>query len=460
MYRKVLVPGKQSIMQKWRKKLGYNQVVFVFESLFAGFYVVITRSITPIFLVATGYTLQDLLIINAVAGAFALLIGLLLYKYASRSVSKSKLVTVHVIERIMWFLIPIGVGSREFIALLYGLALASTLPTSAFLQTTMLSTLDEESYKRTLMLRGVAGGISSIIGQLTAVFTLMTTHSLIKYYMLYQAAFIVGLISSIAVSLVPFKGVIKGLTLRAEEEVEVKATNIYLLLVILLSASTLLSISWVPRIMRDLGAPDYIAALIGFVQTVTNIFSSIFWVRQDIKNYRYAITTLSLTPILVYFTPIPLLHIVIAIIYSFSFVGASLYAAIAYSSLVKKLGVLRAGILLSSAGSFATVLAGLTGYLLSSSTFLVFLGSSIYGLLGLTIALVSIPELAIVKPTYTRIYSRILYYTSVTGYSLTIYSLGESAKLTLKFSALIISLLILYIIYKTLYYIILFTRGG
>ena len=459
MYRKVFTPGKHSIMQKWRR-LGYNQVVFVFESLFAGFYVVVTRSITPIFLVATGYTLQDLLIINAIAGTLALLIGVLLYKYASKSVSKHKLVVAHVTERIMWFLIPFGIGSKEYIALLYGLALASTLPTSVFLQTTMLSTLDEEAYRKTLMLRGVTGGISSIIGQLTTVFTLMATRSLTKYYMLYQAAFIVGLISSITILMASFKGIVKGLTLKAEEEVEVKATNIYLLLVVLLTASTLLNISWVPRIMRDLGAPDYIAALIGFTQTLTNIFSSIFWIRQDIKSYRYAIMSLSLIPLLVYFTPIPLLHIVIAIIYSFSFVGTSLYAAIAYSSLVKKLGVMRAGILLSSASSFATVLAGLTGYILSSSTFLVFLGSSIYGLLGLSIALVSIPELAIVKPAYTRVYSRILYYTSVTGYSLTIYSLGESAKLTLKFSALVISLLILFIIYKTLYYIILLTRGG
>ena len=68
-------------------------------------------------------------------------------------------------------------------------------------------------------------------------------------------------------------------------EEEVKAVNIYLLLILLLSASNLLSISWVPRIMRDLGAPDYFAASIGFTQTLANIVMSMFWIRQGYIKY-------------------------------------------------------------------------------------------------------------------------------------------------------------------------------
>ncbi len=435
------------------------EIIFTLESLFAGFYVVITRGVTPIFLVVHGYSLQDLLLLSTIAGLLALLIGLIMYRYSSRIVSKKRLLVAHVVERIAWFLIPFGVGSRGLIAILYGFALASTLPTSVYIQAAMLTLFDENTYRRVVVWRGVSGGISSIAGQVTMVLILAFLKTPTKYLILYQIAFFIGILSSIIVSLTPFKIKTVHMTLKTSEEVEVKAANIYLLLVILLASSTLLSISWIPRVINDLGAPDYLAAMIGFIQTLTSIFSSLFWASRSVRSYRYAIILLSLSPIIVYLTPIPLLHLGVAVIYSFSFIGTSLYSAIAYAGLVKRLGVFRAGTLLSSASSMATVLAGSIGYLVASSPITVFIVSSILGFIGLSIALVSIPELAIVKPAYTRFYSRVIYHTSIAGYTFTLYSLTESAKLTLKLTALVFSLLVLYLIYRTLYYIMLLSGG-
>jgi hypothetical protein len=47
--------------------------IMVFEAFFGGFYVTITRGLTPIFLISTGYNARDLLLINGFAGLASLL---------------------------------------------------------------------------------------------------------------------------------------------------------------------------------------------------------------------------------------------------------------------------------------------------------------------------------------------------------------------------------------------------
>ena len=49
--------------------------IMVFEAFFGEFYFIITRSLTPIFLVNIGYSLGDLLLLNAFAGLLSLLIA-------------------------------------------------------------------------------------------------------------------------------------------------------------------------------------------------------------------------------------------------------------------------------------------------------------------------------------------------------------------------------------------------
>ncbi len=453
---------RQKIRERKSKASEWAFLLFVLEAFSGGFYVIISRGVTPIFLVASGYVLRDLLLLNVFAGLLSLLVALFLYRSMAYRVArrniKARIIAAMLIERVFWFTIPWGVGG-DYLIVLYALALASTIPTGVYLNIAFFTFFDEQRYRRLIAYRTMASSIASIVGQVIMITILAVGEPPWKYITLYTIAFSVGLISIALVSLAPLRRIELRIVRKVEEEAEIHAGNIYLLLVALLASSNLLSISWIPRLMRDLGAPDYLAASIGFIQTITNIFASMFWVRRRIASYRYAIILLATIPVLVSITPLPLAHLGIAMLYSFAFVGANFYAGITYASIVKRLGAPKASILLSSASALAIVLAGLVGYLLVFSTLLVFLAASIFSLIGLTIALIALPELAILPPSYTRLYSRVLYQSSITSYNFVLFTVSETARATLKFTILVVGVIILFVIYRTLYYLVILTGG-
>ena len=452
---------KQSKVASFRFKLGLVFFSFSAEALIAGFYIAVTRSITPILLIASGYRLEDILLVNGFAGLFSLVIGLALYKYGSRKISKLKLLIVHVLERTMWFTIPFMVGNKVLLTLVYGLAVASTLPTSIYMQSTILSSFNNMEYRRIVSVRTALASFSSILGHVFVVLTLATLSGQGKYLGLYETAFGIGILSSIIVALTP-KNVFKNSATMVRNgglEAEVKATNTFILLVAILSSYMLLNMAWTPRIMYDLKAPDYIAASIGFAQTVAAIGSSFFWANRNSRTYRYALIMLASMPLLVYTTLEPKFHIALALTYGFSIVGVNLYAARMYSGLVGEIGVFRAGLLLASTNSFALTLASIVGYSVSASPSMVFTASAILGIAGLTIALTGFPEFAIIPKNYVQLYSKIMYQTGVSSYNLAVCAVSESAKASLRIVGLSFTLILLFIIYRTLYYITVITGG-
>lgn len=434
-------------------------LLLVLEAIFGGFYVTVSRSITPIFLVVSGFILRELLILNVFAGLLSLSVALVLYYHGKPRGVKARLAVSLLLERIFWFLIPWFIDNRLLVTLIYASAIASTIPSNVFMYTVFFTCFEEQRYRRLIAYRTMAGAIASIIAQIMVVSTLAVGEGLWKYVLLYIIAFSVGLVSPMLIVLAPIHRVVFETIRRSEEEAEIEASNTYLLLVSLLASTNLLGISWIPRLMKDLGAPDYLAASIGFVQTLTNIFASVFWSHRNVSTYRYAILLLSFTPLIVYFTTIPYMHLGIAVIYSFSLIGANFYASIGFANLVKKLGVARASTLLSSANALAMVIGGMVGYLLVFSPVLVFIAASIFSLTGLIIALTALPELAIVPPNYTRLYARMLYTSSITSYNFIMFAVSETARTVLRFTGLVVGVIILYIIYRTLYYIVVLTGG-
>ena len=434
--------------------------IMVFEAFFGGFYFIITRSLTPIFLVSIGYSLGDLLLLNAFAGLLSLLIaqGLKNIRYSGVDI-RAPLLIAHVLERILWCSIPFFASDKVLIIIIYGLAMLVSIPTSFFLGLSFFSLFKNDLYRKLLSYRTIMSSIASILGQTTMIFVLAFITEPYKYFMLYYIAFAVGIVASIIITLSSQIKAVMPEKIEAGAEEEVKAVNIYLLLVLLLSASNLLSISWVPRIMRDLGAPDYFAALIGFTQTLANIVISMFWIRQGYIKYRYAITGLALTPLLVFMANDPYYHIPIAVLYSFSLVGTNFFASFVFSTIIHRIGAPKASILLSSSNAFALMIASSIGYFLSSVPFFVFLLACIFGFIGLVVALTAIPELALLPPSYTRLYSRTLYMTSIASYNFIVFTVSETVKATIKLLALIFALILLFIIYRTIYYIIVLSGG-
>jgi len=83
----------------------------VLEALTAGFYVNITRSLAPIFLAVIGYTIVDIVKLNATAYLFSTVLSYVVYTYREKFIRNIKkfLLTFHALERLFWgLLIPIS----------------------------------------------------------------------------------------------------------------------------------------------------------------------------------------------------------------------------------------------------------------------------------------------------------------------------------------------------------------
>ena len=66
---------RQRIRERKGKAEEWAFLLFVLEAVSGGFYVIISRGITPIFLVASGYMLRDLLLLNVFAGLLSLFVA-------------------------------------------------------------------------------------------------------------------------------------------------------------------------------------------------------------------------------------------------------------------------------------------------------------------------------------------------------------------------------------------------
>ncbi len=435
--------------------------LFVLESMFAGFYIAITRGLTPIFLVSIGYGLRDILFFNIIGGILSIIIVNLIYKIGPNTNIKRVLLLSHILERILWSSIVLGLYEKELATLFYIIALASIAPTSVFMSISLFMAFEDEKYRKVLSLRSAVGSATSILGQAIMTITLYTIRTYQKYAILYFLAFIIGVAGSVVTFHIPLREKRSLYKLKnTEVDAESKATNVFLALSFLLASINLLAISWVPRLMIDLNAPDYIAASIGFVQVFASIIASVFWANKRIESYRYALVLLSIIPLLVYITPMPLLHIIIAMINGFALVGANFFAGIMYSGLMKHLGIFKSATLLTATSIFASLIGNGVGYIVASiSTTLVFIVASMYGVLGLTIALLAVTEVSPLPKGMVRVYSRILYNSSMNSYLFIVFTISETAKTTLKIVALSLSFIILFLIYRILHYMMVYTSG-
>lgn len=433
------------------------------EALFGGFYLSVSRAVTPIFFVSSvGLGMQELLALNAVAGGIALAVSGMLYRFLKRGETgiKWRLVAALLLERLMWFMIPLMAWGEIPLALTYGLAIAASVPSGIFLYSVFMTFFEERVYRKLIAFRTMGSSAASIIGQLTVLTLLAFGSGPSKYWLLYLIAFSVSLVSILLIIMSPLSGIKIKKSAAVREESDVEAVNTFLILILILAGANLLSISWVPRLIKGLGSPDYYPAIITLTQTLTAVWASLFWSGRSLRMHRYAILLLALIPPMVYLVNVPEAHIGIAALYSFSFIGANLYVSAAYSRVVKGLGVLKASTLLTSGNSAALFAGSLLGYVLSHSLLAVFTAASVSVVAALAIALTAVQELAVVPKQYSRLYSKILYTSSLAGYNFIVITAEKTAKTTLRVTALLVTLGILYIIYRTLYYIILLSRGG
>ncbi|RLI85366.1 MAG: hypothetical protein DRP01_06365 [Archaeoglobales archaeon] len=86
----------------------------------------------------------------------------------------------------------------------------------------------------------------------------------------------------------------------------------------LVTASSLIGLTWTPHLIRDLGVEDHIAMTLSFLQTLTAIFAPLFWSGRRYETYRISILIASTIQIAIQVMNIPTIYL------SFSFNGVNM----------------------------------------------------------------------------------------------------------------------------------------
>ncbi len=451
------------LMRKSLPRIENLHFLFVLEAFISSFYIVITRGLTPIFLVSIGFGLREILLLNLVAYVCALGVAGFMNRARVSLHRRLKvyLLFSHALERVLWGIIPfIAPASKLLMCIDYVLAVSITIPTTTLLYALFYSRFDERGLRSLLSRRGAFGATSNILGQVIVVLVLMGVESPLKYLKLYSTAMVVGLSATLLLAVSPLPEVI-GRVQRRNEEANVKIVDVFVFLTLLLSSGSLLGIAWAPYLMINLGAPDYIAAGLGLVQTISTMLSSLFWGGRPYRVYKLAVTLNSLVPLSVMMLKNPLMHLGVAAIYAFSYTGSNFLASLIYGSVSReKSDPLQASTALASAASLAQIIGSSVALLVCSETRLLFLAASALSLIATFVALTTIPEIAVVREENVRLYSRILYNVSVSSYHFSMFTLRSAAVLAVKLLGLTVVGVLLYIIYRTLYYVTIILHGG
>ncbi len=432
---------------------------FALEALISGFYVVITRSLAPIFFAVYGLPLVDIVKLNLLANIAALALALAIYSYGNIFVSgrtRAKLALFHGLERVCWAMIPLSAFyAPSLLPVTYAAAVCATVPTSILINVSIINSVDSQTVKRLFAHRSALGAVSSVIGQVTMVAALALIPSFSKYLYLYLLASGVGLIATTIVASAPIVGV-ENVYSESEEEALVKASTSFTFFVTLLASTSILGVVWGPHLIKDLRAPAFVAASLGLVQTVTSIGASILWQRAKYTMYRAAVLGTAVTPILVALVPNPYAHLGIAALYAFTNTGANFLASFIFADVSRRVGVFKSSTMLTSAWVLSQVVGLAPCYLALAAgapTWVAFAVCIGFVALSSFIAFTALPEVALVPPHIANLYARNLYQLSIASYTFVMFTVKSYALLAVRLLALAFVILLLFVIYRVLYYL-------
>jgi len=433
-----------------------NSIILILEAAISGFYLAVSRSLAPLYLVSQGLKVQELLLLSALGNLLAVLTIRSLYSLLqSRGISARTLLLVHGIERVLWCSIPY-LGMLGLIGYLAGITVATM---TGFLITLLIMGLgNEELVKKVMSRRTALSATTSVVAQVLATLALAGGAEIRE---LLLTALGIGLLATVVLSRMHLDKLrSKPSTAPASEALEKQAT-VFLYLLFLLASSSILSISWPSYLLKILSVHTWVASLLSTVQTLTTIVAAFVWVRVGFKSYRIAIALLPLVPLAAFLIRDPYMHILLASANVLLFSGANYFGGFMYARLAYYLGPIRASLFLISASGMAQVVGPLISYLamLQLGVDALFIVSSALALVSLIIAMTSISEVALAPEKYVRIYSRILYNASIASYTTMIIAARSALTLTLQLLALSSTAMLLFLFLKMAYYIALLSGG-
>lgn len=429
--------------------------ILIFEALFAGAYISLTRGLFVIFLVSLGYRVEAISFVVLVSAIISVLFGVLLYKrpFFLTSRVKFKLVSFHALERITWLMIPLTKSSL-LISVFYSMYMIFSSFISAFLAFTIYGSLTEDDIRDVTAKRSALSGISSIFGFALGVFLLAFLSGEEKFTYIFSLGALLGFIST---SLLLFLNLshLEGASFQRVTEQPEKIFSASSFFVVLLTSSNILGIFWIPYVMYYLNGPDFLAASMNLIGTVSSIFASLVWRKRMLRTLRLGLVLNSLGPLLILATPLPTLHLPLSVYTSFTYTGASFLGIVLFARYKRWFGAVKSSVLLVILGNVAQLLAAPFGIATKESYFAAFLIVFSVKIVATLLAVVTIPEIAVVSEDVARTYSHVLFTNSVMGYRLGVEISKETILITLRLFVFSVVILTLYLIYRVLWILLL-----
>jgi len=428
--------------------------ILVLEALFAGAYISLTRGLFVIYLTSIGQKVEEISFIVLVSAAAALFIGTFIYKKPSFIVRrvKHKLVVFHAFERIMWLLIPLTANGL-LISLLYSAYMIFSSLISTFLAFTIYGSLTEDLIRDVTAKRSAANGISSILGFALGVFLLAFLPFQTKFSYIFPLGALLGLISTFLFLFLdlshlegkPFPQIIE------QPEKVFSASSFF---VILMASGNFMGIVWAPYVMNNLGGPDFLAAFMNLAGTLSSIVASLYWRKKAFKTIRIGLALNTLGPAIIWAAPEPTMHVAINVYTSFTYTGANFLGTFLFARYNKWFGAVKSSVLLAILGNLAQLIAASLGIFARENFVLAFSTALAIKGMATILALVTIPEVAVVPEDVARTYSQVLYNNSLTGYRMSIEISKETILTTFRLLAFSLVIAALYLIYRILWILI------
>ena len=429
------------------------KLLLVLEISFAGIYLALTRNLLVIYLASQGFDISEISLMLAASTILSSALSVILYKYPRFLTShvKAKFMIFHASERIFW--IPMIVFKEmAAISFFYAVVNLSSTVLGSFMNLLIYSSFDEAGVRDVTSKRTAAYNATNIIGSIAAIVLLAALPAGDKFAVIFTLGSLIGLLSTLMLLFMDMRH-LEGAEIPKAVESPEQMFSISSFFLAFLISSNLLGIFWAPYLMNVLHAPDYVAAGMNFAATISSILGSLAWAKRSLKTFRIALGLSALTPLAAFLIPIPLAHIGISAFNGFAGTGAGFLGNFLFARYLRKFGAVRSSIMMSLLSNLSQLLAIPFGIFFGHMYLVLFLSVVALILASMSLAFLTIPEVAVVPEHSARTYSYILYTSSLMGYSIAVETTKETVITSLRLLAFSLALILVYVIYRFLFFL-------
>jgi len=434
--------------RSWNLKL-----LLVLEIAFAGIYLSLTRNIFVIYLASIGFDVSGISLMFVAATLISSIISIILYRFPGFLVRKvkPKFLIFHACERIFW--IPM-IFFRDMVGIAFFYAVISVSSTllGSFMNLLIYSSFDEGGVRDVTAKRTVAYNVMSIIGSIAAIVLLAVLPSGTKFIITFVIGSLVGLLSTMMLALADMKHIEGAEIPKAVQKPEQMFSISSFFLAFLISGN-LLGIFWAPYLMNVLKAPDYVAAAMNFAATISSILGSMLWAKRSLRTFRMALGMCMLTPLAAFLISVPTVHVGISAFNGLMGTGASFLGNFLFARYLKEFGAVRSSIMMAVLGNLSQLFATPFGIFFGREYLILFVSVIALIAVSVVLAFLTVPEVAVVPEHAARTYSRLIYSSSLMGYSYAVETSKETVLLSFRLLALMAVLMLLYVVYRLLLFL-------